>query len=140
MSFKQNVSQEWNGKDVKLRGRKVVNKGAFETGLIVEGQARELAAKQTGRLQGSITTQAKTEGRQARKPAEKSDVIGKPTQDNVVYVGTAVEYAPYVEFGTKHSNAQPFLRPALDLAKGKTLDILEKEGKKYFGNYLRRPK
>lgn len=32
-------------------------------------------------------------------------------------VGTNVEYAPYVEFGTRHQAAQPFLRPALEKVK-----------------------
>ena len=29
-------------------------------------------------------------------------------------VGTNVEYAPYVEFGTRHMSAQPYLRPAVE--------------------------
>lgn len=29
-------------------------------------------------------------------------------------VGTNVSYAPFVEFGTRHTRAQPFLRPALE--------------------------
>lgn len=29
-------------------------------------------------------------------------------------VGSNVEYAPYVEFGTRHQAAQPFMRPALE--------------------------
>lgn len=32
--------------------------------------------------------------------------------DNAVYIGTNVEYAPYVELGTSRQKAQPFLRPA----------------------------
>ena len=31
-------------------------------------------------------------------------------------VGTNVEYALYVEFGTSKQSAQPFMRPALDKA------------------------
>lgn len=33
-------------------------------------------------------------------------------------VGTNVEYAPYVEFGTSRMGAQPYLRPAVDRARG----------------------
>ncbi|MFC4426206.1 HK97-gp10 family putative phage morphogenesis protein [Deinococcus navajonensis] len=29
-------------------------------------------------------------------------------------VGTNVVYAPFVEFGTRHNRAQPFLRPAFE--------------------------
>lgn len=32
-------------------------------------------------------------------------------------IGTDVEYAPYVEFGTIHQSAQPYLRPAFDEQK-----------------------
>ena len=32
--------------------------------------------------------------------------------EDAVYVGTNVEYAPYVEMGTRRTAAQPFLRPA----------------------------
>jgi hypothetical protein len=33
------------------------------------------------------------------------------------FVGTNVEYAPYVEFGTRFGRAQPFLGPALAKAR-----------------------
>lgn len=36
--------------------------------------------------------------------------------DGGVIVGTPVEYAPFVEFGTSDTPAQPFLRPAADSA------------------------
>lgn len=35
----------------------------------------------------------------------------------VWHVGTDVEYAPYVEFGTRRMRAQPFLGPALESAR-----------------------
>lgn len=34
-------------------------------------------------------------------------------------VGTNVEYAPYVEFGTKFMKARPHLRPAMEMARRK---------------------
>lgn len=33
--------------------------------------------------------------------------------DERAYIGTNVEYAPYVEFGTSKMAAQPFLKPAI---------------------------
>jgi HK97 gp10 family phage protein len=33
--------------------------------------------------------------------------------DQCVYIGTNVEYAAYVEFGTSNTPAQPFLKPAV---------------------------
>lgn len=57
-------------------------------------------AVRTGRLRGSITWRL---GR---------DVVGLFAD-----VGTAVEYAPYVELGTSRMSARPFLRPALAAAR-----------------------
>lgn len=33
-------------------------------------------------------------------------------------VGTNVTYAPYVEFGTRRTRAQPFMRPAVEAVRG----------------------
>lgn len=46
--------------------------------------------------------------------------------DRHAIVGTNVEYAPYVEFGTVKMTAQPYLRPAFDATK---LKIMAKFGK-----------
>ena len=43
----------------------------------------------------------------------------------------------HVEFGTVKMSAQPFLRPALDLAMDESLTIVEIEGKKTFKEYLK---
>lgn len=48
----------------------------------------------TGRLVNSITHQVSP-------------------QEQAVYVGTNVEYAPYVELGTQKTRAYPFLKPAV---------------------------
>jgi HK97 gp10 family phage protein len=60
-------------------------------GLQAEGYAKRLCAVDTGRLRNSITHTA---------------------DDDTAYIGTNVEYAPYVEYGTIHMKAQPFLKPA----------------------------
>ena len=134
---------KWDGEIVKQKGKKVVNKTAFELGLIVEGQAKLLAPKSTGRLAASITTQSKTNSTQPESASqygtgtkETITSIDKPNSSEEVLVGTNVEYAPYMEFGTIFTNAQPFLRPALDLAKGKALNVATKNGKTYLADYL----
>jgi HK97 gp10 family phage protein len=73
-------------------------------GLRVQNEARRLCPVDTGRLRSSITM---TEGQDAHGP--------------YVEVGTNVSYAAYVEYGTAHSPAQPYMRPAMLLAarKGK---------------------
>ena len=66
--------------------------------IMVEGSAVLRSPVKTGNLRGSISHQVLTDHAK---------------------VGTNVEYAPYVEYGTKHMSAQPYLRPALDENKGK---------------------
>lgn len=68
-------------------------KALEEVGLVAEGYAKKACPVDTGRLWNSITHQV--------RPSEKS-----------VYIGTNVEYAPYVEFSTSRTKGQPFLRPA----------------------------
>lgn len=60
-------------------------------GLTAEKYAKEIVPVDTGRLRNSIT----------------HEVDAKD-----VYIGSNVEYAPHVEYGTIHQKAQPFLRPA----------------------------
>lgn len=62
-------------------------------GLLAENYAERKCPVDTGNLRGSI--------------AHEVDA-----GDNAVYIGTNVEYAPYVELGTSRQEAQPFLRPA----------------------------
>ena len=63
-------------------------------GLVAEGYAKRLCPVDTGRLRNSITY-------------EVSDA------ESTMYLGTNVEYAPYVEMGTSRTRAQPFIKPAL---------------------------
>ncbi len=137
MSYQVKTDLAWNGQDVKIRGRKVVNKSAFEIGLVVEGQAKTLTPVKTGRLRGSITTQSATKGTSVEGDATGADKIAAPGDPQEVFVGTAVDYGPYIEFGTERSDAQPFLRPALDLAQGKVLSITLKNGRMEFKDYLK---
>lgn len=65
-------------------------------GILVQNGARQRCPVDTGRLRASIMS---TPGRDSRGP--------------YVDIGTNVEYAPFVEYGTMRTRAQPFLRPAL---------------------------
>ena len=73
--------------------KRAILAGLEEIGLDCEHIASENAPYDTGRLSASIT-----------------HVIDAGEQ--AVYVGTNVEYAPYVELGTARQKAQPYLRPA----------------------------
>lgn len=69
--------------------------------LTVERKAKELCPRMTGNLANSIHTE------------------GPHKSGGEVYatVGTSVEYAPYVEFGTRFMHARPYLGPAVEFAR-----------------------
>lgn len=70
-----------------------VLRGLTAVGMTAEAHAKKEAPVDTGRLRNSIAN------------AVDAD-------EKAVYIGTNVEYAPYVELGTSRMAARPFLRPA----------------------------
>lgn len=64
-----------------------------EAGMKIQADAKRNALVDTGRLKNSITTEIWNNG-------------------FTVTVGTNVEYAPHVEYGTYKWGGKPFLRPA----------------------------
>lgn len=78
-----------------------------EIGLLAENYAAKKCPVDTGNLRGSITYEVDAGG-------------------NAVYIGTNVEYAPYVELGTSRQKAQPFLRPAASEHGAQYRRVLEK--------------
>ena len=67
---------------------------AFEAiGMQAEGYAKTLCPVDTGNLRNSIS----------HEYVESEDAE---------YIGTNVEYAPFVELGTSRQKAQPFLKPS----------------------------
>ena len=69
----------------------VVRKASFD----IEGQAKDRAPVDTGALKNSISTEFENNG-----------LIG--------IIAPHVEYATFVEFGTKRMSAQPFMTPAAE--------------------------
>lgn len=74
--------------------RDVLPKILESWGIVAEGYAKLNCPVDTGRLRNSITH-------------ERDDEEGQ------VQIGTNVEYAPYVEYGTSRMKAQPYLEPAI---------------------------
>lgn len=66
-----------------------------EIGLTAEGYAKRACPVDTGWLRNSITHIVDEGGKCA-------------------VIGTNVEYAPYVELGTRHQKPQPYLKPAAE--------------------------
>ena len=102
--MKVDFNKEKAGQDLTKRARKAL----LEIMLAVEGHAKRLAPVDTGRLRASIHTEP-------MRPANK------------IITGDGVEYGVFVEYGTMKMKAQPFLRPARDIALKVDLPkILEK--------------
>lgn len=127
----------WKGDEVKRLAGQTIKASVWELGLIVEAQAIELAPKDTGRLKGSITTQMADRGTEVRAPADASDKISAPNNQYDAHVGTNVRYGEYQEFGTVRTEAQPYLRPALRIAQGETLEVVRHNGRWQFKDYIR---
>ncbi len=139
----------WNGPAVKIQAKSMVSATVWDIAFWIESQAKLLCARRYGYLAASINTQMKGKGTNLDSPSKyKTETppaghnvgsfqkIASPTEENTAYVGTAVDYSLWVEFGTVKMDAQPFLRPALDLAQGKILEIGTYNGKAYFKDYL----
>lgn len=89
-------------KQLGLRTESAVLRLAIDT----QNRARELAPVDTGRLRASIT-----------------HIPGRDGSGYYVDVGSNVEYAPFIEFGTSKQPAQPYLRPALAEAVAAGLNV-----------------
>lgn len=81
-------------------------------GIVVEGDAKRRVPVMTGELRTSINTQ-----------------VGS---DQVI-VGTNVNYATHVEYGTVKAKAQPFLRPALDNNRKKLVKLWKDIFRRVYG-------
>lgn len=128
----------WNGEEVKRRAIELAKKSSFELGLMVQAQAKLLVPRITGRLGASITTRSGfgQETKPSGKGAVSTDIIDKPSDPFETFVGTPVEYGPYKEYGTFRLDAKPFLRPALDMIRGRALTVVQVGARKEFGEYL----
>lgn len=79
-----------------------------------------------GTLRGSITFATEKTGSKAQPPATAAQGAPQATPEkNAVYIGTNVEYAPYVEMGTSKMKAKPFLGPAIKNNMGEYKSIME---------------
>ena len=72
---------------------RAIAKALTMIGLEAEGNAKAICPVDTGRLRNSITNAIDTE-------------------EDAVYIGTNVEYGPYVELGTSRRHPHPYLKPA----------------------------
>ena len=87
------VKMSWSGDQILAKTNQL-KKTALEAGAnMVKADAKLRAPVDTGQLRASIQHQV---------------------QEDYADIGTNVEYAASVEFGTARQRPQPYLRPALD--------------------------
>ena len=85
--------RENNAEEVEDAINSAIAKALTMIGQQAEGYAKMMCPVDTGRLRNSITNAIDTE-------------------ENAVYIGTNVEYGPYVELGTSRRQPHPYLKPA----------------------------
>jgi len=138
----------WNGQKVKDKAGNTMRLSVKEMGLLGEAQAIDLCAVKYGYLKASINVQMSDWGTNLKAitgnevpPAGHNvatfKTIDKPNEPNTALFGTVVDYGPYVEYGTRFADAQPFIRPAVDVIRGKAMRIVESHGRREFREYLK---
>lgn len=94
--------------------------------------AKKVDPKRTGgRLRNSIMSSG-PKGDYGRTDGPRLDATGKK---GVGYVGSAVDYAPYVELGTRKMAAQPYIRPAIALQQGKSVAFIKETMNQYMKRF-----
>ena len=88
------------GMTAESNAKQEITKAVYDTPESKSGYVR------TGRLRNSIT-------------------YGVDTAEPAVYIGTNVEYGPFVELGTSKMAARPFLKPAVENYGEQYQDLLQ---------------
>ena len=88
------------GMTAESNAKQEITKAVYDTPESKSGYVR------TGRLRNSIS-------------------YGVDTSEPAVYIGSNVEYAPYVELGTSKMQARPFLKPAVENYVEQYKDLLQ---------------
>lgn len=139
-----NVKITDNSDEVERALSAATEKALEIIGLKAEGYAKRLCPVDTGLLRNSIThavsgqstsiseykasygsnrhTSGKNAGKRYSARSKNAGTVGSgsysgsigQTGEKAVYIGSNVEYAPYVEMGTQRTKAQPYLKPAAE--------------------------
>lgn len=116
--MKVEVQQMNKTQDALIAIKGATEKMLLEVGIRLSNQAKLLAPVKYGQLRNSISVATKDitginlNNQQGEKaPPLKSEGL----KDREVYVGSNVEHAVYMEYGTKRTHARPFLAPAKEI-------------------------
>lgn len=113
------INKIWRGTTFNSRVKNALVKRLRAAAFVVEGEAKRSMRQrgpstpgtppgvQTGTLRSSVTTEVNAAELTAR-------------------VGTNLEYAPYLELGTRKMEARPFLQPALEKSRLRIQQIFDR--------------
>ena len=109
---------------------KAVTKALTECGIKAQGYASGSAPVDTGRLAASITYAPKGSMGFLHEYQDKngkgySQQVGGVGDENAVYIGTNVEYAPYVELGANKRHAYHYLKNSVANHISEYKDIIQ---------------
>jgi len=110
-----------NSEKIKAEVERQRDIALVEAAIAVQGNCIVRCPVDTGRLLGSI---GYITGSGARGGGEET-VQGEPKSGEAV-IGTNVEYAAHVEYGTKFQHAQPYMRTGFDASKKSVDDIFKR--------------
>ena len=113
MSFKQT----WHGDRIMRQANRGIERSLEETGDEAVKIARRLVPVDTGKLRASIHRSPIHH----RGGIAEVDLIADATNDS------GEEYGVYVELGTQHTRAQPFIEPAAEEAGMEVQNELKRE-------------
>lgn len=106
----------------------IVRKAAFD----VQAQAQVNAPVDTGFLKNSIytVTSESSSYSSVSSPTKKDSSVlpevEKPEDDQTAYVAVGANYGLFVEVGTRHTPAHPYLSPAVETVRPAFEDALSK--------------
>lgn len=83
-----------------------------ESAIHAEEKCVRLCPVDTGHLRASINYRTHIQNDGEQRP----DGLDGLADDGEAVIGTNVEYAPHVEYGTRFQRAQPFMRNGIDAA------------------------
>lgn len=98
--------------DFGYRVERETERALTESALVMEGQMKLRCPVDTGRLRASLTS--------------SSSLLTSGYPEGEAEVGTNVEYAAYVEYGTRKMRAQPYMRTGAEGSKSSIQKIFKK--------------
>jgi len=124
MAFSTSAKLVINGKPIggAIDG---LEESTLKTAIIISNNAKHLAPKDTGSLTSSIMYKSKDDsggyGQGGTEQPTSDARLKSSVSKGYAIVGTNLKYGTYQEFGTRKMRPSPWLRPAVEVAKGATM-------------------